>query len=180
MKVNRRLGWLVIALAGIGTGVAVAAAATTDSTTSTTASAAHAGHWRHHASGSLMVGALLRATKQLDLTTDQQASIKTLVSNARAQHKANAGSSPVDLGVLANPGDPNYATAVQNAKSLAADRIQQESDLASQIYNVLTADQKAKLPSVLADMKAKFQQRRAQWQQHGAATSSGTESAGSN
>jgi len=73
---------------------------------------------------------------------------------------------------LANPGDPNYATALQNAKAAAAAHLQNEVELQSQIYNVLTPDQKAKLPQVLADMKSKFEARRAAWQQqHGAGTS---------
>jgi Spy/CpxP family protein refolding chaperone len=79
---------------------------------------------------------------------------------------------------LANPGDPNYATALQNAKTAAATRLQKQVELQSQIYNVLTADQKAKLPQVLADMKSKAEARRAAWQQqHGAAA---TGAAGSN
>jgi Spy/CpxP family protein refolding chaperone len=66
---------------------------------------------------------------------------------------------------LANPGDPNYAAAVQNAKTAAANRLQSEVELQGQIYNVLTADQKTKLPQVLADMKSKAEQRRAAWAQ---------------
>ena len=58
---------------------------------------------------------------------------------------------------LANPGDPNYATALQSAKTFASTRIQQESELQGQIYNVLTAQQKAQLPTVLASMKAQAQ-----------------------
>ena len=82
------------------------------------------------------------------------------------------------LMTLANPGDPNYAAALQNAKAQAATRLQNEVEVQSQIYNVLTADQKAKLPQVLADMKSKFEARRAAWQQQHGAASSGA--AGSN
>jgi Spy/CpxP family protein refolding chaperone len=164
MKLNTKFGLLAVALASIGTGAVVAAAAETDAATSAAAPAPHAGHWHHR--GSMMVGALVHATKQLDLTAAQQQSIKTILSAARAQHQANAQASPLDLTVLANPGDPNYATAVQSAKTLAANRIQLQSDLQTQIYNVLTPEQKTKLPQVLADMKAKFQQRRAAWHSH--------------
>ena len=176
MKLNRKLGLLVAAVASITAGAAMTAAAQTTSSSSssssatTTAPTAH-GHWHHRAAGGMLVGALLHASKQLDLTSDQQQTIKTILSNARAQRQANTQTGPVDFTVLANPGDPNYATAVQSAKTLAANRIQQQSDVANQIYNVLTADQKAKLPQVLADMKAKFQQRRAAWEQR--ATSRG-------
>jgi Spy/CpxP family protein refolding chaperone len=130
---------------------------------------------------------MLRATRQLNLTADQQTAIKGILSTARAQHRAAAAtaggassgvaSSGVDIVALGNPGDPNYAAALQNAKTAAANRLQKEVDLQGQIYNVLTADQKAKLPQVLADMKSKAEQRRAAWtQQHGAQT----EGAGSN
>jgi Spy/CpxP family protein refolding chaperone len=184
MKLNRTLGLLLAAAATVGAGAAVAAAATT-STTPTAAAAttpAPGGrHW-HHRQGGMLVGVMLRATRQLNLTADQQTAIKGILSTARAQHQAAAGtagvaSAGVDIVALGNPGDPNYAAALQNAKTAAANRLQKEVDLQGQIYNVLTADQKAKLPQVLADMKSKAEQRRAAWtQQHGAQT----EAAGSN
>src|SRR5437868_8309010 len=63
-------------------------------------------------------------------------------------------------------------------KSAAATRLQNEAELQGQIYNVLSAEQKARLPQVLADMKSRFEARRATWQQqHGAAASA---AAGSN
>lgn len=185
MKLNRTLGLLLAAAATVGTGAAVAAA----TTTSTAAPAAPAAttpapggrHW-HHRHGGMLVGVMLRATRQLNLTADQQAAIKGILSNARAQHQAAAGTAGVatagvDIVTLGNPGDPNYAAALQNARTAAANRLQKEVDLQGQIYNVLTADQKAKLPQVLADMKSKAEQRRAAWaQQHGTQA----EGAGSN
>jgi hypothetical protein len=75
--------------------------------------------------------------------------------------------------VLGNPGDANYATALQSAKTLAATRIQNESELQGQIYNVLTAQQKAQLPTVLASMKAQAAQRRAAWEQKHATDTTG-------
>jgi Spy/CpxP family protein refolding chaperone len=180
MKLNRNVGLLVLAVAGIGSavGVANAQSTTAPATTTTTTAPAHGGHkWHGHRGGGFLVGMTLHATKQLNLTADQQASIKTILTTARAQAKAAhaAGQSPVDMAVLANPGDPNYATALQSAKSVAATRIQNESELQSQIYNVLTPAQKAQLPTVLATMKAQAQQRRAVWEQRHAA---GTPDAG--
>jgi Spy/CpxP family protein refolding chaperone len=116
----------------------------------------------------MLAGMTLRATKQLNLTPEQQASIKGILTAARTQQRAAmaaAQGGPVDLTVLANPGDPNYATALQSAKTFASNRIQQESELQGQIYNVLTAQQKTQLPTVLAAMKAQAQQRRAAWRQ---------------
>jgi len=170
MKLNRTLGVLLVATATLGAGAAaVATAATTTpaATTATTAPAPGGRHW-HHRGGGMLVGVMLHAAHQLNLTADQQATIKGILSNARAQHQGQAATAAVDLAALANPGDPNYATALQNAKAAAASRFQNEVELQGQIYNVLTADQKAKLPQVLADMKSKREQRRAAWmQQHG-------------
>ena len=181
MKLNRTLSLLLVAAATVGTGAAVAAASTTatPSATATTAPAPGGKHWHHgHRGGGLFVGVMLRATRQLNLTADQEASIKSILSNARAQRQADAGTAPIDMMTLANPGDPNYATALQSAKEAAAARLQNEVQVQGQIYNVLTADQKARLPQVLADMKTRFEARRSAWQQeHGAAASG---AAGSN
>jgi Spy/CpxP family protein refolding chaperone len=176
MKFNRNVGLLVLAVASLGTAAGVASAQTTttpSTTTTTTPATGHKWHGRHH--GGFLLGATLRATKQLGLTADQQASIKTILSTARAQAKAAhaSGTSPIDMTVLGNPGDANYATALQSAKTLASTRIQNESEIQGQIYNVLTAQQKAQLPTVLASMKAQAAQRRAAWEQKHATGTTG-------
>jgi Spy/CpxP family protein refolding chaperone len=176
MKLNRNVGLLVLAVASLGGAAGAAYAQSTAPATTTTTAPAHDGHmWHRHHGGGFLVGMTLRATKQLNLTADQQASIKTILTTARAQAKAAhaSGQPPVDIAVLANPGDPNYATALQTAKTLAATRIQNESELQSQIYNVLTADQKAQLPAVLATLKARAQQRHAVWEQRHATGDTG-------
>lgn len=170
MKLNRNIGLLVAAIASIGTAAAVATAAeTTTPAAASTAAPSPGGqhHWRGH-HGGMLVGLTLRASKQLNLTAEQQASIKSILSAARTQQKAAmaaAQGGPVDLATLGNPGDPNYAAALQSAKTLAANRIQHESELQGQIYNVLTPEQKTQLPTILAGMKAKAAQRRAAWLQ---------------
>jgi Spy/CpxP family protein refolding chaperone len=175
MKFNRNVGLLVLAMASIGTAAGVASAQTTTPSTTTTTTAPATGHKWHRHHGGFMLGMTLHATKQLNLTADQQASIKTILSTARAQAKAAhaANASSVDMTVLANPGDPNYATALQSAKTLASTRIQNQSELQGQIYNVLTAQQKAQLPTVLASMKAQAAQRRAAWEQKHATGAAG-------
>ena len=169
MKLNRHVSLWVLAIASIGTAAGIASAQSTTSTpsTSATTTAPAGGHRWHGHRGGFLLGMTLRATKQLNLTADQQASIKQILSTAHAQAKAAhaAGQAPVDMTVLANPGDPNYATALQSAKTLAANRIQSESEIQGQIYNVLTAQQKAQLPTILASMKAEAAQRRATWEQ---------------
>jgi Spy/CpxP family protein refolding chaperone len=170
MKLNRNVGLLVLAIASIGVGgaVGVASAQTpAPATTTTPGTAATGGHKWHRHHGGMLVGMTLRATKQLNLSAEQQASIKSILASARAQAKAAhaAGQAPVDISSLGNPGDPNYATALQSAKTFAANRLQKESELQGQIYNVLTAQQKAQLPTVIASMKAQAAQRRANWEQ---------------
>ncbi len=175
MKLNRNVGLLALALASIAVGGAVGiASAQTPAPAATTTAAPTPGHMWHRHHGGMILGMTLRATRQLNLTADQQASIKSILASARAQMKAAhaSGEPPVDMAVLANPGDPNYATALQSAKTLAANRIQTESELQGQIYNVLTAEQKAQLPTVLASMKAEAAQRRANWEQKHAGSSS--------
>lgn len=176
MKLNRSVSLWVLAAASIGIGGAVGiASAQGPAPAATTTTAPAVGHRWHRHHGGMMVGMTLRAARQLNLTADQQASIKSILANARAQMKAAhaSGQGPVDMTVLGNPGDANYATALQSAKTLAANRIQQESELQGQIYNVLTAQQKAQLPTVLASMKAQAEQRRQQWEQkHATGTSS--------
>lgn len=176
MKLNRNVRLLVLAIASIGVGGAVGIASAQTSAPATSTTAPRAGHDWHGHRGGMLLGMTVRATRQLDLTADQKASIESILANARAQIKAAhaSGQSPVDMTVLANPGDPNYATALQNIKTLAANRIQTESELQGQVYNVLTAEQKAQLPTVLASMKAEAAQRRANWkQQHAGPGSEG-------
>ena len=178
MKSNRNTGLLVLAVAGLAGAAGVVSAQTTApaaaATTATTTTAPDSGGHRWHGHRGGLLGITLRATRQLNLTADQQASIKTILSNARAQAKAAhaANQSALDIAVLGNPGDPNYAAALQSAKTRAASRVETESELQGQIYNVLTAEQKAQLPTVLADMKAKVQQHRAAWEQRHSTSSS--------
>jgi Spy/CpxP family protein refolding chaperone len=175
MKFNRNVGLLVLAVASLGTAAGVASAQTTTTPSTTTTTAPATGHKWHRHHGGFLLGMTLRATKQLNLTAEQQASIKTILSTARAQAKAAhaSGTSPIDMTVLGNPGDANYATALQSAKTLASTRIQNESEIQGQIYNVLTAQQKAQLPTVLASMKAQAAQRRAAWEQKHATGTTG-------
>ncbi|HEY6484517.1 MAG TPA: hypothetical protein VIY54_13420 [Steroidobacteraceae bacterium] len=168
MKSNRKWVLLIAAAASVGTGAAIAAAATaatTSTTTATTPTATAAGkhHWGHR--GGMLVGITVRAVRQLNLSSEQQATIKGILSAARAQHQQNAAAGALDLSVLGNPGDPNYAAAIQNLKTRAAARLQSEMELQSQIYNVLLPAQRTQLPQVLASMQAQAAQRRAAWQQ---------------
>jgi Spy/CpxP family protein refolding chaperone len=169
MKLNRTLGLAIVATAVVGAGAALAATTTTSAPAATTPAPAPATNRHWHGHGGMLVGVMLRATRQLDLTPEQQSTIKGILSTARAQHQSAAGTAAMDITVLGNPGDPNYASALQSAKAQFETRMQKQMQLQSQIYNVLTPQQKAKLPEVLAAMQTQAQQRRAEWQaQHGA------------
>jgi hypothetical protein len=160
MKFHTKCAVLIVAIAGSAAATVVSAQTTSPTTPPATTPGKHWGHMH----GSMFLGTLLRATRQLNLTSDQQASIKSILQGARAQHQGN----PIDMAVAGNPGDANFATAIQSAKTNAVNRVQRESDLAVQIYNQLNTQQKQQLPTVLASMKAAAAQRRAQWmQQHG-------------
>lgn len=131
--------------------------------------------WQRHGfrgHGMMMDRGFLAAVRQLDLTPVQREQMRSIVLNAReavrmeraqeeqsgaAQHRRD------DFAVLSNPGDPNYAHVVQQLKSRAAERVQQAigraSDTEQKLYNVLTAEQKAQLPKVLAEQRSRRQQR---------------------
>jgi Spy/CpxP family protein refolding chaperone len=118
-------------------------------------------HAHRHGARTPFMGAL----RQLGLTADQQQSIHSLLDQQKQQHRSAAQTSRPNLAVLMNPGDPNYAVALQNAKTLAANHIQEQSDLQVKIYNLLTPDQQAKLAQVIADHQTKVQQHRQDWRQ---------------
>jgi Spy/CpxP family protein refolding chaperone len=50
---------------------------------------------------------------------------------------------------------------IERRKQLAAESIQQRSDLNVQIYGLLTPEQKAKVPALIDEAKSKMQERRA-------------------
>lgn len=174
MKSNRTCAVLLATLVG-ATGAALAAETDTTAAAPATTTAPAPAAMRHfgHARGGLLVGSLLRATRQLNLSDTQKSSIKGILVSARQAQVASAQTRP-DITVLGNPGHPDYASAVQSAKSLASARVDRESALARQIYDVLTPEQQSQLPNVLAGIKAKAAQRRAAWQSlHDASVSGG-------
>jgi Spy/CpxP family protein refolding chaperone len=161
MKSTIKRVLVAVAVATVGAGAAGLAAAQTAATAASSAPGAGPHHGHRHFGGGRFVGTLLRATKQLNLTADQQSTIKTLMKSA---HTHQGGPQQgADETVMGNPSDPGFASAVQNAQTTAATRVQRESALAGQIYGVLTTAQKNQLPTVLASLKAQDQARRAAW-----------------
>jgi Spy/CpxP family protein refolding chaperone len=122
----------------------------------------HHRHWGHrwgHEHGNAMHGGMLRAFHELNLTAAQKQQMQGILANARQQFESKGRGGAPDILALANPGDPNYAAAVQAAKKRAADRIQKASDIKMQLYNVLTPDQKTQLSKNMVNWKARMAQR---------------------
>lgn len=114
---------------------------------------------------------LARLVQKLDLTDEQRQRVRALIDASKAQRqslfeqqRANARAS---LNTL--PDDPSYLAMIEQRKQLATEAIQQRSDLNVQIYALLTPEQKAKVPALIEEMKAKAQERRGFRKRRGAA-----------
>lgn len=99
---------------------------------------------------------LARLVQKLDLTDEQRQRVRALIDASKAQRqslfeqqRANARAS---LNTL--PDDPSYLAMIEQRKQLAAEAIQQRSDLNVQIYEVLTPEQKAQVPALIEEMKS--------------------------
>jgi len=171
---NSRLGWAACAILALaGGGLALAAESSGTASTSASALDAPTRHW-HGARGAMPVRILLRATRELNLSSSQQQQIRALLMQARSARPAGRLAQSADFTVLGNPGDPGYASAMQSLKSAADQRLDAQSALAQSIYNVLTPDQQKALPGVLSELQAKVQARRAAWRQQHAQPGSST------
>lgn len=113
----------------------------------------------------MLGGVLLRQVRELNLTDQQRQHVRDILTQARKQRQSNASRAPLDIAALGDPGNPGFARAVQEAKDRAADRIQRQSDLETQIYNVLTPVQKRNLATLLAADQVRIEERRERMQQ---------------
>ncbi|MBB6095298.1 Spy/CpxP family protein refolding chaperone [Povalibacter uvarum] len=105
---------------------------------------------------------MMGALKQLDLTAQQQQSVRAVLDSNAQQRKALRERERSNRDSLAGtmPDDPNYPGLIATKKQLAAEAIQQASDTQTQVFALLTPEQKAKVPQVLAERKARWEQRR--------------------
>jgi Spy/CpxP family protein refolding chaperone len=62
------------------------------------------------------------------------------------------------------PGDATYSALVESAKANAVAHIKLITDTQAQIYAVLTPEQQAKIPTIVAAEKAKREAARQKWQ----------------
>lgn len=132
----------------------------------------HRGHGGPNGGGPMAggEGAMMQVMHGLGLSDAQKQQIHALVASARGQWQAAQGSGLSDLPALGNPADPNHQAAVQSAKTRAAQRIQDWSDLEQQIYGVLTTEQRAKLPQLLTELQSRITARRSEWHSQQTAT----------
>ena len=166
MKSNRKYvagslaaGMMLTAAAGL----AIAADTTAPAAPAApTAPGPHGGwhHHRHH--GGMMLS-------KLNLTAEQQASVKTIMENAKPQMKSifqemHANSQKLHA---TQPTDGNYAAVVSQVTqangSLHSQMITQREAVRAQIYKVLTPAQRTQLVALQAQMKANMEARRAAW-----------------
>ena len=122
----------------------------------------HGGH-RH--------GGLRHMLMQLNLSTDQQAQVRSILAQTKPQFQALMVSSRANREALATtaPTDhPAYDTLLATSKANAASRLQLRSDVWAQVYAVLTPAQQAQIPGIVAAEKAARDARRAAWHsEHG-------------
>lgn len=156
MNLTKRISILAIFSAFAATAMAQSASTTTSDTPQTPPPPHHM--MKHHGGMMMHDRPFLMVVHQLNLTADQHKQIRDIIEKSEAQAKADRMNHKEAFAGLMNPGDPNYASAVQAAKDAAVARIDQMSQDNTAIYNLLTADQKAKLPQVLDSMKQRMKE----------------------
>ena len=115
--------------------------------------------WHRHGPGMRAAspeGGLLKVLGQLNLNDTQQQQIHTILESAHQQMKTDWQGEIADLPAFGNPGDPQYAAAVQAAQSRAAQRIRRWSETQQQVYAVLTQPQQAQLPQLLTALQQRL------------------------
>jgi Spy/CpxP family protein refolding chaperone len=162
MKSNRNLlagSFLAAgALLAAATSISVAAAADEATTAAPPAPAPgpHAWH-HHHGDGHLLA--------KLNLTTQQQASVKTIMANAGPQMKSTHQEMRANSLKLrqTQPNDPNYANVVaqvtQANGSLHSQMITQKEAVRAQVFKVLTPAQQTQLVALQTQMHAQMEAR---------------------
>jgi protein CpxP len=171
MKSNRNLlaGSLLAAGALLSAAASISIATAADEATSAAATAPSPHAWHHH-------GGPFHLLSKLNLSAQQQASVKTIMANAGPQMKSihqemHANSLKLQQ---TQPNDGNYANVVaqvtQANGSLHSQMITQRESVRAQIFKVLTPEQQTQLATLQAQMQAKMQARgSAGWGSRGAA-----------
>jgi Spy/CpxP family protein refolding chaperone len=172
MKSNRNLlagSFLAAgALLAAVTGISIATAADQATTPPAAPAAPGPQAWHHHhGAGHLLA--------KLNLSAEQQASVKTIMANAGPQMKSIHQEMRANSLKLrqTQPTDPNYANVVaqvtQANGSLHSQMITQKEAVRAQVFKVLTPTQQTQLVALQAQMQAQMQARmQARMQSRGA------------
>jgi periplasmic protein CpxP/Spy len=165
MKSNRNLlaGTLLAAGALVTAAASISIATAADEPTTTPAAAPGPHGWHHHHHGAWHL------LSKLNLSTEQQASIKTIMANAAPQMKSIHQEMRANSLKLSQtqPTDANYASVVSQVTqangSLHSQMITQSEAVRASVYKVLTPAQQAQLVALKAQMQARMQAGRAAW-----------------
>ena len=143
---------------------------------------AHAEHGRHAGKGARMHGGpgmmmpgmeshmLMRMADELGLSPEQRQTIRGFFDSAqpgfRKLHEQMRANTKLILDT--QPDDPKYQTVVQqvsqSSAELAQQMVLQSSQLRTQVYGVLTPEQRTKLKAKQAEMQARWGERRSERQ----------------
>lgn len=164
MNSNRNLlaGTLLAAGALVTTAAGISIATAADEPATATPAAPGPHGWHHHH------GAFHLLSK-LDLSAEQQASIKTIMANAAPQMKSIHQEMRANSLKLSQtqPTDANYQGVVSQVTqangSLHSQMITQREAVRAQIFKVLTPAQQTQLAALKAQMQARMQARRGAW-----------------
>ena len=124
-------------------------------------------HAEHGWGGDGGMGDMHYMLKELDLTPEQQQTIRGIFDNSHSKFEALHEEMRANRDALldVSPGDANYQTTVnkvsQQSGDLASRLVLTMSDVRTQVYGVLTDEQRAKLPQVRAEMKARMDEHHA-------------------
>jgi protein CpxP len=160
MKSNRNLlaGTVLAAGALVTTAAGISIATAADEATTAPAAAPGPHGWHHHHGAGHLYS-------QLNLSAEQQASIKTIMANAGPQLKSIHQEMRANSLKLSQtqPTDANYATVVSQVTqangSLHSQMITQREAVRAQIFKVLTPAQQTQLATLKAQMQARMQAR---------------------
>ena len=169
MKSNRNLlaGTLLAAGALVTAAASISIATAADETTTAPPAAPGPHGWHHHHGGHLL--------SKLNLSADQQASIKTIMANAGPQLKSIHQEMRANSLKLSQtqPTAANYQSVVSQVTqangSLHSQMITQREAVRAQIFKVLTPAQQTQLATLQAQRQAQMQAGRGAWAGRGAA-----------
>lgn len=119
-------------------------------------------HGRHGMRGGHMMKHMLQS---LDLSADQQATVRGIFAQARPEFEALGDARRENRSRLMNtsPNDPDYDAVVNEVSQASADLAQRMVELTSQVrrdvYQVLTPEQQTELEEKKAEMREQMRRR---------------------